>query len=183
MKATRFPMPVLGFLLRGVVTFAAFLAVWPAVEAPCARLFAALGNAVAGYGSNGTVRFAPASDGESDIELTVLDPGTRTQRLTSLSSRRHVYLPLAFLVSTVFAAPVRLGRRGFALLLAIPIFGGYAAGKMLLFPAAYGPVEGAFCAEAAQRVLWVLSASSAGWMLPPLLIAGPAILFAARRAR
>ncbi len=162
----------LSFLLF-VLLFAALLVVETLIGTSYSRLFRAMGNAMVGLGSHGTVWFAqPEVGGEHDTELVVVDPANRVQRRTQLSSHRHAYLPTAFFVALALATPVRWGMRLRCLAWGLLALHVYFALKFFIFPLAYGPGTDAPWTLAAglRSVLWVLGATTVGWSLVPVFL-------------
>lgn len=156
-----------------LAVFVTLMLCWPIVGGAYGGLFRSAGNAVVGLGSHGRVWFAKpeGSAGEHDTQLVIVDPSTRTQRQTDLSSRRHGYMPTALLVALALATPIAWRPRLWLLLWGLLGVQTYVGIKLLLLPVAYGADGGAWSTASAMRsLLWVLSATTVGWALVPVLI-------------
>ena len=163
-----------------MLVFCLMMVIWFWIEPGYARFFRAMGNALVGLGTDGNTWYAPfvEADQSRDTELILRDSKARQQRRVHLSSRRLGYLPTAFLISLVLAYPLSRSRRWRALLWSMAWVHVWIACIFILYPVAYGDLSlttnGASQSNQTgilQYVLgWVISGSSVGWMLVPLLI-------------
>jgi len=163
-----------------MLVFCLMMVIWLWIGPGYARFFRATGNALVGLGTDGNTRYTPFDEaGQSrDTELILRDPIARQQRSVHLSSRRLGYLPTIFLISLVLAYPLSHARRWRALLWSLAWVHVWIACIFVLYPVAYGGLSlttnGASLSNHTgilQYVLgWVISGSSVGWMLVPLLI-------------
>lgn len=166
---------LIAFFVRFLLIFIAFLVLWFPFADGYGWLFRTSGNILVGQGSQGRVWFErpDSADAHHDVQLIVVEPKERVKRTTEISSRRHGYMPTSFLLALTLAAPVGWPRRLWSALWALLWVNVYVAAKLTLFPIAYvggDPIGAMTLAGVLRRILWVLGASSVGWMLVPLLI-------------
>jgi len=163
-----------------MLVFSLMMVIWFWVGPGYAEIFRAAGNSLVGLGTDGNTWYAPFEEaGQSrDTELILRDPVARQQRTVHLSSRRLGYLPTVFLISLVLAYPLSRSRRWRALLWSMAWIHVWIVCIFVLYPVAYGDLSLTTNGTSQsnhtgtlQYVLgWVISGSSVGWMLIPLLI-------------
>ncbi len=162
-----------GFFVRSLLVFVALFATWPVVGATYASVFRGAGNGIVGFGSGGSVRFIEPADKTAphDVELTLRDREEQAKRSVAVSSRRHGFMPSAFLFALIVATPVSWSRRARATAWAFVAMHAYIAVKLALMPIAY-PINAAsgYWPDVLAGFFWVVSGSSAGWMMVPLVI-------------
>lgn len=161
------------FFARFVVVFVVFLAAWSLVAGAYAAFFRGVGGSVAATGRDWTVWYSQSTgqDAHHDTEVLFLNRKANLRGSFSLSSKRMAYMPTAFLAALIVATPIAWKRRSLALLWGMLWVHAYIAIRLLLIPATYFAKEG----EESGRTLlarldWVLSGSSAGWTIVPLVI-------------
>lgn len=139
-----------------------------------------VGNSVVGLGSGGSIWYTATTVDHKphDMQLVLRDAEKHQQRGVYMSSRRLGYMPTVFLLALVLAYPMSRSRLLRALLWSVAWIHVWIVLVLVLYPFAYGDLQAALTDEspsaglgALQYVLeWVLSGSSAGWLLVPLLI-------------
>ncbi len=167
------------FSLRALLVFSLFVVCWPLVGTLYGTAFRETGNYIGTAWSERIVTFSPSQEQQRrrDTELTVINPKARQKRTTALSSRRHAYMPTALVITLALATPVPWARRFRTALLALVFVSLYVAFKLWLLPLAYGPDQVQVAAENTNAsasfigtFFWIVSASSAGWAIVPILI-------------
>ncbi len=173
-----FALPVrslLAFVALFLLFFSILMALWSPFANGYGWLFRTTGNVLIGENARGRVWFEQPddADGRHDTQLAVVDPKEKVKRATKMSSRRHGYMPTIFLLALTLASPVAWPRRLGCALWALLWVNLYVAIKLALIPTAYAGVDPTgtqTVASVLRRLLWVVGASSVGWMLVPLLI-------------
>ncbi|MHC4477266.1 MAG: hypothetical protein ACYTEL_16590 [Planctomycetota bacterium] len=123
--------------VKGVVTFLCvfllvyllLMAPWPGLAAAYSSVYRAVGARLfKSYGSDGMVLFAPSKENEQEIRMLFyrrdrIGPDGLPVLLARIAhnTRRHGYMPTAFLIALVLTTPVGWKRRGWALLWAMII--------------------------------------------------------------
>lgn len=162
-----------GFFVRSLLVFVVLFATWPVIGATYASVFRAAGNSLVGLGSGGQVWFTEPAEKTAahDVELALRDPQAHAQRSVAVSSRRHGFMPSAFLFALIVATPVSWSRRWRAAAWAFVAIHVYIAVKLALMPTAYAiDAASGVWPEVLAGFFWVVSGSSAGWMMVPLAI-------------
>ncbi len=170
------------FFLQSVVIFAVLWALWPVLGESYGKLFRAGGNCLVGLGSGGRVWFSSPTDYDPyrDIEIVIAKrsfDGSMVQRTTTVSSRRHGYMPTVFVLALTLATPIPWSRRWRAIVWVFFLIHAYIALKLAVFPMVYGPEAAVgtsslahFCRAGLERLYWIISASQAGWAIVPLFV-------------
>ena len=162
-----------GFFVRSLIVFVALLATWPVVGATYANVFRGAGNGIVGFGSDGRIRFTEPADKTAphDVELALRDREAQAKRSVAVSSRRHGFMPSAFLFALIVATPVSWSRRARAAAWAFVAIHAYIAVKIALMPSAYAiSAASGDGSGVLAGFFWVVSGSSAGWTMVPLAI-------------
>lgn len=174
-----------GFFARCMFIFVVLMLLWPAVGASYAAMFQSAGNALVGFGSHGRVSFSAPNDVERhrDTEVVILDREAGRRRSGTVSSRRHGFMPTAFLLGLILATPVTWPRRARAVLFGLFWVHCYLALKLVLLAVQYGVADVAgplapeqFLKKCLLFASWVVSGSYGGWAIAPLLIWGTVTL-------
>lgn len=174
-----------GFFARCMFIFVVLMLLWPAVGASYAGMFQSAGNALVGFGSHGRVSFSAPTDVERhrDTEVVILDREAGRRRSGTVSSRRHGFMPTAFLLGLILATPVTWPRRARAVLFGLFWVHCYLALKLVLLAVQYGVADGPgplapeqFLKKCLLFASWIVSGSYGGWAIAPLLIWGTVTL-------
>ena len=184
---------ITSFGLICVGVFGVALGAWPLLQYLYAEAFVAVGNQLVARTGPLEATYARAKAGGSthDVELHIVHKEFKLQKSIFISSNRHGYLPTACVAGLVLATPLPLRRRFFALVWGTALVNAYAAIKLAAFPYVFSPhapgsPPGAL-SEGIGKALWVVSATSAGWTIVPILIwlalcGSPIPQFSRRRA-
>lgn len=165
----------LAFIAWFLLIFVVLLLLWRPLGSGYGRLFRAAGTGLVPAESRSRIWFESPEGptNRHDVQVVVGNPKEHTKRSTKISSRRHGYMPTAFMLALTLATPVAWPRRLRSALWALLWVNLYVVIKLALFPMAYGgddPVGAFSLAGILRRIFWVVGASSVGWMLVPLLI-------------
>jgi len=173
------PKTLCGFFIRALVVFSLFAFCWPIVGSAYGAAFRASGNVLANVWSQRIVTISLSQERPSnrDTELGVIDKLMHKKSTTVLSSRRHGYMPTALVIALSLATPIAWPRRCRVALAAFFCVNIYIAFKLWLLPLAYEPVQVQTAAQSSgeqtsivSTFFWIVSASSAGWAIVPVLI-------------
>ena len=167
------------FAVLAVLVFVGLSAIAHFAGRAYAEFFVSLGNAAVAIGPSRTARFEvpvtdPGKNDHRDIELHLVDRRLGLQKKVAISSHRHGVMPTAFLAALILATPLTWRRRMGVLAIGLVLLHAYLVLKFVFFPLAYAPLpegtEKGLWTRTSAHLLWVVGATSAGWMMPPLLI-------------
>ncbi len=161
------------FFLTFLFTFAAFIAAWNVVGSAYGSLFRGAGGMMAIATGPWSVKYSRQLDGDvhHDTQMLLRNRRDSLKRDVSLSSRRIAYMPTAFLIALTLATPVPWARKRIAMLWGLIGVHINIAARLAILPATYIAARGEDTSETLLRKLeWVLSGSSAGWAIVPLII-------------
>jgi len=160
------------FFLTFILTFAALIVAWSVVGSAYGSLFRGAGGAMAIATGPWSVKYSRQLDGDSHHDTQVLLRNRRDslKRDVNLSSRRMAYMPTIFLVALTLATPVPWARKRLALLWGLIGVHVYIAARLAIVPATYIAARGDDSETLLRKLEWILSGSSAGWAIVPLII-------------
>ena len=121
---------IVRFVVAFLLLYGLLVAPWPGLKQVYAVYFRAGGNVLfESFGSRGSVRLIPANPQHDkwDTEAHLIHRGQPTYWRVGFHSRRTGYLPTATLIALILATPIRLSRRGRALLWGIILVNGFVA--------------------------------------------------------
>ncbi len=127
---------IAGFVCRLVLVYAVLAVPWPGIRAVYTALYCAGGNALFGRSiPGGSVYFHPLLPATASHDTHIHFVNLRTGATVNLTTdcRRPAYLPTAFLVSLVLAAPIPWRRRLWALLWGMILLNVFLACYQLVF--------------------------------------------------
>lgn len=163
----------LRFFLVFVATFVVLLGAWGVLASSYGALFRAAGGAMALGSGPWAVKYSRQLDKNAshDTQVLLLNRQDSLKRTVDLSSRRMAYMPTALLIALTLATPVPWVRKGVSLLWGFIGVNVYIAIRLALVPSTYIVAPGEESRETVLAALeWILSGSSAGWTIVPLVI-------------
>lgn len=180
------------FLVIAALLFLSLTIAWSILGNAYGAFFRAMGNALLTDTPERNITFVRLDEDRyfHDTEFVMADIPSRTRGKTAISSRRHGYMPTALVLAMFLATPLPWRSRILALTWGLAMVNLYIIAKLALLPIAYDPrnlhstAAGIEATNSlASKLLWVLSASSLGWAIVPVLIYAFLILRSAGNRR